>query len=234
MGCVSSFPSPILLGYLWQGNISQEGISLHLLQTAQLQVVKRVLCYFQGVGMGEVSVSSSFHLSHFIPSVGSSSVQGPCSSKQVCRAVPCSPLYSKKQANPYLKIITVTFSWMRVPAVYKGRKGKAFQYIPRVSPILTPLHFGTHPADVQLEKGCPSGRITRLGSSAQHYSFFQEQKGAPKHHGFLSQLHSLEMSLRRSKSSPFTWAGVSISHLHIDTCNPMILWKHLKVTVNSK
>lgn len=121
MGCVSSFPSPILLGYLWQGNISQEGISLYL-----LQVVKCVLCYFQGVGIGEVSVSSSFHLSHFIPSVGSSSVQGPCSSKQVCRAVPCSPLYSKKQANPYLKIITVTFSWMRVPAVYKRRKGKAF------------------------------------------------------------------------------------------------------------
>lgn len=126
MGCVSSFPSPILLGYLWQGNISQEGISLYLLQTARLQVVKCVLCYFQGVGMGEVSVSSSFHLSHFIPSVGSSSVQGPCSSKQVCRAVPCSPLYSKKQANPYLKIITVTFSWMRVPAVYERRKGKAF------------------------------------------------------------------------------------------------------------
>lgn len=29
-------------------------------------------------------------------------------------------------------------------------------------------------------KGCPNGRITRLGSSAQHYSCFLGAKGSPK------------------------------------------------------
>lgn len=124
--CAQLSQSHLAVVSWWQGNTSQECISLYLLQTTRLQSVKCVLCYFQGAGMGEVSVSSSFHLSNFICSVGSSSVQGPHSSKQVCRAVPCSPLYPKKQAKPYLKIIIVIFSRMRVPAFYKGRKGKAF------------------------------------------------------------------------------------------------------------
>lgn len=58
-------------------------------------------------------------------SVGSRSVQGPCRSKRVYRAVLCSPLYSRKQAKTYLKI-TIIFSQMGVPTVYKVRKGKTF------------------------------------------------------------------------------------------------------------